>query len=239
MLAWLSTPVVNAAAALGLIHSKIDLQVIGEYFDTILYVKTSAEPTPCSSASARDYQCLWFDSHPPGCIPLVRQDNRPPVDPAHLHTIPPSVLDGQDTTKHVCVVPWCVDSFSASRDILTQRLIPVNVALSFLIPNAPARTLPTQPRLLVAISLLVFTGVIFRSEVALLLMPVAAHAIFVISPVTLIKTGIISAVLSIGKDGRRSDLPPADRLKRRAYNHCGLLFLGSISPLARIIRGLL
>jgi len=123
-----------------------------------------------------------------------------------MHAIPPTFLDGQDTAKRICAVPWCVGTPSTSYGVLTPCLILANIALSFLIPNAPARTSPTQPRLLVAISLLVFTGVVFRSEVALLVAPIALHAMaFVVPPVQLIKRGILSAVLSIGKDGHQSD----------------------------------
>ena len=211
LLAWLSTPVIRIAATLGLIDSKIDLQVIGEYCSILLFVEPSAESTPYSSAGARDCQCLWSYSHPPGCVSLVGWINRIPVDLAHLHAITPTVLDGQDAAKHVRVVPWCVGPLSVSHGVLTPCLTPVNVAFSFLIPNAPTRAFPTQPRLLAAISLLVFAGVIFRSEVALLLAPIVTHAIFVVSPVRLIKTGVISAMLSIGKDGHRPDMPSADR----------------------------
>ena len=124
--------------------------------------------------------------------------------------------------------------------VLTPCLTPVNVALSFLIPGSPARASPTEPRLLFAISLLVFTGVVFRSEVALLLAPIAIHAmIFVVPPVRLIKTGTISAALSIGKGGERSNIYTVFDGKTRTYGPCGLLFLGPISPLAGTLCGLL
>ena len=80
----------------------------------------------------------------------------------------------------------------------------VNLAVSLLIPNSTARGFSTQSRLLAAISLLVFTAVVFRSEVALLLAPVALHAmLFVVPPFRVIKTGILSAAVSIGKEGSR------------------------------------
>lgn len=94
----------------------------------------------------------------------------------------------------------------ASHSALTQSLTPVNVALSFLIPNAPARSFPTQPRLLFAIALLVFTGVVLRSEVVFLLAPVTIQAvIFTVPLVRIVKIGITSAVLSIGMDRHHPD----------------------------------
>jgi alpha-1,6-mannosyltransferase len=123
------------------------------------------------------------------------------VDFTHLHTILSSVLDGQNTTKHVCIVPWCGSLALLRKQSADPVPSSVNVAISFMIPNAPARASPTQPRLLTAISLLVFAGVVFRSEVALLLVPVAIHAMsFVVPPLRVIKTGLISATVSIGKD---------------------------------------
>jgi len=78
-------------------------------------------------------------------------------------------------------------------------LFPVNVAIYFLIPNAPARASPTRSRLLTAISLLVFTSVVFRSEVALLLAPIAIHAMLFSVPLfRVVKTGTMSAAVSIG-----------------------------------------
>ena len=125
------------------------------------------------------------------------------MDPAHLHTTPSTVLDGQNTTKHVCVVPRCVGSYSANHTADSRPTL-VNLAVSLLIPNSTARGFSTQSRLLAAISLLVFTAVVFRSEVALLLAPVALHAmLFVVPPFRVIKTGILSAAVSIGKEGSR------------------------------------
>ena len=81
------------------------------------------------------------------------------------------------------------------------RVLLVNVAISFLIPNAPARASPTHSRLLAAVSLLVFTSIVFRSEVAFLLAPVVFHAILSsVAPFRVIKTGIISAAVSIGEE---------------------------------------
>lgn len=115
----------------------------------------------------------------------------------------------------------------------------VNVATSFLIPNAPSHTSPTQPKLLNAISLLVFTSVVFRAEVAVLLAPIALHAARVVPLARLIKTCTVAAALSIGEGEHRSDCYPLIGGKRRAHSPCGLLFLGSISPMAGTVRGLL
>jgi len=137
------------------------------------------------------------------------------LDLAHLYTIPPTVLDGQDSSKHVCIVPRCVGRPIVGHGVLTRRLIPVNVALSFLIPSVPARASPTQPKLLSAISLLVFTSVVFRSEVALLLAPIAMHAIKIVPPARLVKSGLIAAALSIGEGGHRFEVLPADLRKTK------------------------
>ena len=62
--------------------------------DTTILFGFSAEPATRSPAGSRDYKCLWPDSSPPGCVSLVRQANRIPVDFAHLHPISPPILDG-------------------------------------------------------------------------------------------------------------------------------------------------
>lgn len=124
-----------------------------------------------------------------------------------------------------------------SHGVLTPYLIPVNIALSFLIPSTPARTFPTQPRLLAAISLLVFTGVVFRSELALLLAPIAVYAIFVTSPVRLIRTGIISAILSIGKNAHRFDMPPVNRRKTKDLRSSWIPISGVNIPFGRNCTG--
>ena len=88
----------------------------------------------------------------------------------------------------------------------TPSLLLVNVAVSFPIPKAPARASPTRPRLLTAISLLVFTSIAPCSEVLLLLAPVAAYAmLFSAPPFRVVKRGTVSAVASVGKEGPHSD----------------------------------
>ena len=136
------------------------------------------------------------------------------MEPAHLHAIPPTVLDGQDTAKHVCVVPWCVGLPFVNCSVLTQLLTTVNIALSFLIPASPRASL-AQPKLLSAISLLVFTSVVFRSEVALLLVPIAVHAIQVVPFALVVKRGLITAAVSIGEDGHRSYMLAVDQRKMK------------------------
>ena len=85
-----------------------------------------------------------------------------------------------------------------------------------------------------------FTSVVFRSEVAFLLAPIAIHAmLFVVPPFRVIKTGIISAVFSIGKEGYSSTGCTLVDGKLRAYDPRGLLFLGPASPVAGTVRGLL
>lgn len=121
--------------------------------------------------------------------------------------------------------------------VLTQRPAPVNMALSFLIPSAPARASPTQPKLLSAISLLVFTSVVFRSEVALLLVPIAVHAIQIVPFALLVKRGLVAATVSIGGDGHRSDMLPADRRKTKGLQSWWIRISGVNTPYGRNCTG--
>ena len=159
------------------------------------------------------------------------------MDLTHLHSIPPTVLDGQDIAEHVCIIPWCVGPPSVDCSVLTQRLTLVNVALSLLIPSAPARASPTQPKLLSAISLLVFTSVVFRSEVALLLVPIAMHAIQIVPFSLLVKRGFIAAAVSIGEDGHRSDMLPADQRKTKGLRSWWIRISGVNTPYGRNCTG--
>ena len=155
------------------------------------------------------------------------------MDPAHLHATPPAFLDGQDTTKHVCIVPWCVGPLSVSHSVLTHRLISANVALSFLIPSAPSRPSPAQPNLLFAISLLVFTSIVFRSEVALLLAPIVLRAIKMVPLTLLVKRGLIAAAVSIGESGHRSNVVPADQRKTKGLQSWWIRISGVDTPYGR------
>ncbi|KAF9649276.1 alpha-1,6-mannosyltransferase subunit [Thelephora ganbajun] len=161
LLAWVSAPVIKIAAALELIDSKTDLQIIVRLvLATINAFGLILVRRAVSRWLGRLTGLLWT-------LLTCTQFHLP----FWMGRTLPNML----------------------------ALFPANVALSFLIPNSPARASPTQPRLLAAISLLVFTGVVFRSEVSLLLAPIAIHAmVLVVPPVRLIKTGIISATLSIG-----------------------------------------
>ena len=124
-------------------------------------------------------------------------------------------------------------SLSVSHRVLTQQFTPVNVALSFLIPSAPARASPAQPELLSAISLLVFTSVVFRSEVALLLAPIAIQTIGIVPPALLVKRGLITAALSIGEGGHRSGLLPADQRKTKGLRPWWIHISGVDIPYGR------
>ncbi|KAF9778964.1 glycosyltransferase family 22 protein [Thelephora terrestris] len=161
LLAWVSAPVIKVAAALDLVDSKADLQVIVRLvFATINAFGLILVRRAVSRWLGRLTGFLW--------------------------------------TLLTCTQPYL--PFWMGRTLPNMfALFPVNLAISLLIPNSTARASPTQSRLLAAISLLVFAGVVFRSEVALLLAPVAVHAmLFIVPPFRVIRTGIISAVVSMG-----------------------------------------
>lgn len=116
-----------------------------------------------------------------------------------MFTIPSAVLDGQNITKHVCIVPWWV-IFLRHKPRLNKGQPQVNLAFYALCDRAPHSQYPARRSADVAFALLTFTAVVFRSEVVLLLAPLAIQALLLrhISFMRLIKIGLFSGVLSIG-----------------------------------------
>ncbi|KAI0649537.1 Alg9-like mannosyltransferase family-domain-containing protein [Trametes meyenii] len=78
-------------------------------------------------------------------------------------------------------------------------LVPTNLALYLLVDRAPNSTRPSQQNLHPIIALLIFAGVVFRGELALLLGPLVLQSVVrrYVSVTSLIKVGLISGVLSI------------------------------------------
>ncbi|KAI0750080.1 Alg9-like mannosyltransferase family-domain-containing protein [Daedaleopsis nitida] len=77
-------------------------------------------------------------------------------------------------------------------------LIPANVALYLLIDRAPNSTRPSQSSVHWAIALLTFATVVFRSELLLLVGPLALQAILrYTSLYSVVKTGLIAGSLSV------------------------------------------
>lgn len=78
-------------------------------------------------------------------------------------------------------------------------LFPVNIAFYALYDRAPQSQYPTRRSVEVAFALLTFTAVVFRSEVALLLAPLALQALLLrhISLMSLVRVGFLSGMLSI------------------------------------------
>ncbi|KAG1743496.1 glycosyltransferase family 22 protein [Suillus lakei] len=79
-------------------------------------------------------------------------------------------------------------------------LFPVNLGFYALYDRAPHSQYPTRRSVDVAFALLTFTAVVFRSEVALLLAPLAIQALLLrhTSFLRLIRVGFLSGMLSIG-----------------------------------------
>lgn len=78
-------------------------------------------------------------------------------------------------------------------------LFPVNLAFYALYDRAPQSQYPTKRSVEVAFALLTFTAVVFRSEVVLLLAPLALQALLLrhISFMRLVRVGFLSGMLSI------------------------------------------
>ncbi|KAF8972290.1 alpha-1,6-mannosyltransferase subunit [Flammula alnicola] len=79
-------------------------------------------------------------------------------------------------------------------------MIPVNLSTYCLVDRAPNSTHPSHRSSLWAITLLTFTAIVFRAEVALLLGPLSLQLLFTrrITVFALIKIGLISGLISLG-----------------------------------------
>lgn len=84
--------------------------------------------------------------------------------------------------------------------LLNKGRTQVNIAFYALYDRAPQSQCPTRRSVEVAFALLTFTAVVFRSEVALLLAPLALQALLLrhISLMSLVRVGFLSGILSIG-----------------------------------------
>ncbi|KAF9018196.1 hypothetical protein BDZ89DRAFT_356545 [Hymenopellis radicata] len=78
-------------------------------------------------------------------------------------------------------------------------LFPVNVSTYLILDGSPASLRPSSKRVQIALSLLTFTAVVFRAEVALYLGPLALQALFLrwITFTGLFKVGLVSGLLSV------------------------------------------
>ena len=82
----------------------------------------------------------------------------------------------------------------------SSALLAANMALRLLIDRAPNSTRPSKSNIHWAIALLTFATVVFRSELLLLLGPLALQAIVRYTSLTeVIKVGLVSGILSVGK----------------------------------------
>lgn len=115
-----------------------------------------------------------------------------------MYSIPSTLLDWEDTSQHVCNIPRFVCvlfSFKYSDPDI------VNIA-SYLLLNRASNAQKFSPKgVHRAIKLLIFTAVVFRSEVALLLAPILLQS-WLSGRTTLgdiIKVGLVSGLKSIGK----------------------------------------
>ncbi|GJE85804.1 glycosyltransferase family 22 protein [Phanerochaete sordida] len=162
LLAWISTPAIRVADALGLLSSKADLQVVVR-----LVLAT------CNAL---------------GFCYLRRSVSRRYGGMAGFLFVLLTI-----TQFHL--------PFWMGRTLPNMfALLPVNVALCKLWDRAPNAYRPTPRSIDISISLLVFTAVVFRAEVAVLLAPVVLQALYCryVSLFHVIKVGLISSLVSIG-----------------------------------------
>lgn len=117
--------------------------------------------------------------------------------PLDLFTIPSAFLDGTDPPKHVCDHPRYRPYMTSDARMLTP--FAVNVATYLLVDRSPNSRRPSQASLKVAVALLTWTAVIFRSEVALLLAPLCLQLLFTrrVPFLDLIRIGLLTGLLSI------------------------------------------
>ena len=109
-------------------------------------------------------------------------------------TVSPSLLDGKNYPEHVRIGSWY--------EYITSFLVKIKRNLSFYLVNLATSFLLDAPfrRGNSVIALLMFTAVVFRAEVVLLLGPLALQLLLTnqISFANLIKVGLISGLSSLG-----------------------------------------
>jgi alpha-1,6-mannosyltransferase len=116
-----------------------------------------------------------------------------------VFTIPLPILDGTDDTKHVRCDTRCVYVFLANGVMLMPPK--VNFATYLLLDREYTMRKPSEMSIIGAISLLTFTAVVFRAEVALLLGPFCLHLLITRRTTLskLIRVGLVSGLASLGE----------------------------------------
>ena len=118
------------------------------------------------------------------------------------HGIPISytILDRPHAPKYVRPIAWYVINNICAALLFDKYTLLVNIALCRLWDRASNATKPTRNGIDTSIALLVFAGVVFRAEVALLLAPVVLQALWCryARLTRVIKVGLLSALISIG-----------------------------------------
>lgn len=118
--------------------------------------------------------------------------------------IPSSILDGSNTSQHVRIGARYIPSLSSITSAETSLV--VNLAYFLLYHRAPKSTQASKRCINIAVGLLTFTTVVFRSEVALFLAPLALqlliqrHTTFL----DLVKVGLLAGLTSVGQSSSQS-----------------------------------
>ncbi|KAL0067760.1 Dol-P-Man:Man(7)GlcNAc(2)-PP-Dol alpha-1,6-mannosyltransferase [Marasmius tenuissimus] len=178
VLAYISNLCIQTASFFGLILGKSDVQIIGEnypYFTqrfwNMLY-------------QARGLETLW-----PSYWAFLHLDDGV--------SIPYTVLDGTYPPEHVRAgfrYALCKYHLIAG---LKDSI--VNLATYLLANRAPNSQSPTSRSTYIAISLLTFSGIVFRAELALLLAPIVMQSLYQGSCTFggVVKTGLSTAAVSL------------------------------------------
>jgi hypothetical protein len=200
LLAWASKPVWNLASQLGLVYSKLDLQIISAFFiQTTFNIFTEINPSP---SRPRKRQCPFPIPPPSWRLPSVWQTYRSPLRSPLMFSIPRPFLDGEDTPEHVRLLPRYVHSTPLPwyDKRVPIPILTVNVATYLLLDRAPNALRPSQTSINFAIALLTFTAVVFRAEVVILLGPIVLQALYerYIPLKSVVKIGLVAGLVSLG-----------------------------------------
>lgn len=114
---------------------------------------------------------------------------------------------------------------------------PVNLSTYLILDRPPNARRPSVKNISTAVSLLTFTAVIFRAEVALLLAPIVLQSLYLryIGFFSIVKVGFFSALAAIGMSrlSHLNDHALTSRLRPCSTQRVRrLLLLGQISPMA-------
>ena len=114
-----------------------------------------------------------------------------------LFAISSAILDGTNYSEYVRNYTWYV-SGAFLTDLIHLQI--VNYATYLMVDRSPNSKKPSQASLNMAIALLTCTAVIFRAEVALLLIPLCLQLLFSkrLAFRHVIRVGLVSGLLSIG-----------------------------------------